>query len=84
MADRDNGAAMRRRERQLHSWWRHEQQSIAAVLATVSHHSYPKADTANAAIRGQNIGTSTGVGPAEHFELSDGGRPTAWTRPASG
>ena len=33
MAERD-GAAMRRRQRRLRSWWRHEQQSIAAVLAT--------------------------------------------------
>ena len=30
------------------------------VLATVSHHSYSKVDTANAALRGQKIGTSTG------------------------
>ena len=30
MADRDSGAAMRRRQRRLRSWWRHEQQLIAA------------------------------------------------------
>ena len=30
---------MRRRQRRLRSWWRHEQQSIAAALATALHHS---------------------------------------------
>ena len=70
-------AAQRRKQRRLRSWWRHEQQSIAAVLATVSHHSFSKVDTANAALRGQKIGTSTEVGNAEFFELfSDDGRPT--------
>ena len=58
--------------------------SIAAVLATVSHHSYSKVDTANAALRGQKIGTSTEVGPAEYYELSsDDGRPTGGERPAA-
>ena len=58
--------------------------SIAAVLATVSHHSVSKVDTANAAQRGQKIGTSTGVVPAEYFELSsDYGRPTGGERPAA-
>ena len=65
-------AAQRRKLRRLRSWWRHEQQSIAAVLATVSHHSYFKVDTANAAQRGQKIGTSTGVGLAEYYELHVG------------
>ena len=38
---------------------------------------HSKVDTANAALRGQKLGTSTEVGPAEHFELSsDDGRPT--------
>ena len=32
-------AAQRRKQRRLRSWWRHEQQSIAAALATYSHHS---------------------------------------------
>ena len=56
-------AAQRRKQKRMRSWWRHEQQSTAAVL--VSHHSYPKVDTANAALRGQKIGTNTGVGPTE-------------------
>ena len=32
-------AAQRRKQRRLRSWWRHEQQSIAAALATFTHHS---------------------------------------------
>ena len=34
-----SGAAQRRRQRRLSSWWRHERQSIASVLATFQHHS---------------------------------------------
>ena len=34
-----DGAAKRRRLRRLRSWWRHEQQTVAAVLATYQHHS---------------------------------------------
>ena len=45
MVDGD-GAAKRRRQRRLRSWLRHEQQTVAAVLATVSHHSYPALRTA--------------------------------------
>ena len=81
--ERASGAAWRRRQRRLRSWWRHEQRSVAA-LATVTHHSHSKVGTANAALRGQETGTSTRVGPAEYNELSsDDGRPTAGTRPAS-
>ena len=36
------GAAKRRRLRRLRSWWRHEQQTVAAVLATYQHHSAPR------------------------------------------
>ena len=65
-------AAQRRKQRRLRSWWRHEQQSIAAVLATVTHHSFDKVGTANAALRGQKTGTSTrGPAAAEYFSLSD-------------
>ena len=34
-------AAQRRRQRRLRSWWRHEQQSIAAALATSQHQLSP-------------------------------------------
>ena len=35
-------AAQRRKQRRLRSWWRHEQQTVAAVLATFQHHSAPR------------------------------------------
>ena len=57
---------------------------MAAVLATVTHHSHSKVGTANDAPRGQRTVTSTRVGPAEYFELSsDDGRPTGGERPAA-
>ena len=34
------GAAMRRRQRRLRAWARHERLSIAMALSTVEHHSY--------------------------------------------
>ena len=37
-----DGAAKRRRLRRLRSWCRHEQQTVAAVLATYQHHSAPR------------------------------------------
>ena len=53
------GAAWRRRQRRLRSWLRHEQQTVAAVLATVSHHSYSKVDTAHDGLRAQRTVTIT-------------------------
>ena len=35
-------AAQRRRQRRLRSWYRHEQQTVAAALATYQHHSAPR------------------------------------------
>ena len=68
----------------LRSWWRHEQQTVAVVLATVTHHSHSKVGTAYDAPRGQKKVTSTRVGPAEYYELSsDDGRPTGGERPAA-
>ena len=64
MVDGD-GAAKRRRQRRLRSWLRHEQQTVAAVLATVSHHSYPKVDTAHDGLRALRTVTSTREG-VEH------------------
>ena len=43
----------RRRQRRLRSLWRHEQQTVAAVLAAVTHHSHSKVGTAYDAPRGQ-------------------------------
>ena len=56
----DCGAAMRRRQRRLRAWARHERLSIAMALATVEHHSF--GPTANAAPRGQTTGTSAREG----------------------
>ena len=51
--DVERGAAWRRRQRRLRSWWRYEQRTVAAVLAAVTHHSHSTVGTANAALRGQ-------------------------------
>ena len=82
MAERD-GAAMRRRQRRLRSWWRHEQQSIAAVLATVSHHSYPQVDTAYDGLRAQRTVTSTGEVEAHEVNAAPRGQkePPPGARP---
>ena len=54
------------------------------MLATVSHHSFSKVDTANAALRGQKIGTHRGGPCRVFFELfSDDGMPTGEERPAA-
>ena len=82
--DAGTSAAKRRRERRLRSWWRHERMSIAAVLASVSHHSYPQVDNKNDAPGGQKTVASTRVGLAEFYELSSGGgRPTGSERPVA-
>ena len=52
-------SARRRRERRLRSWLRHEQQSIAAVLAN---HSFDKVGTASGVLRNQKTATRTGKG----------------------
>ena len=36
---RVTGAAQRRKQRRIRSWWRHEQVSVAAAFATALHHS---------------------------------------------
>ena len=65
-ADGGTGSARRRRERRLRSWLRHEQQSIAAVLATVTHHSFDKLGTASGVPR--NRKTATRAGKGEEYE----------------
>ena len=37
------GSAVRRRERRVRSWWRHEQASVSMALVTAGNHSYRKA-----------------------------------------
>ena len=65
-ADGGTLSARRRRERRLRSWLRHEQQSIAAVLATVTHHSFDKVGTASGVLR--NRKTATRTGKEEEYE----------------
>ena len=78
------GSALRRRERRLRSFWRHEQMAIQMVLATVTHHSFGKVGTARAALRGQKQGTRTVQGEEHELHhtakfrttpLPSGGRP---------
>ena len=38
----EHGAAWRRRQRRLRSWWRHEHQSVAMALSAAAHHSFDK------------------------------------------
>ena len=77
--DRSSGAAKRRRQRRLRSWWRHERMSVAAALVEATHHSFPKGGWSEAykAPRGPKT-VSAQVEP-ELFELSDeepgGARP---------
>ena len=79
------GAAQRRRQRRLRSWLRHEQQTVAAVLATVSHHSFPKVDTAHDGLRALRTVTSTreGVEHEKHVGLRAQKRPLPGVRPGS-
>ena len=76
------GAAMRRRQRRLRVWARHERLSIAMALATVEHHSY--GPIANAAPRGQMTGTSAREGEVreQHYGLRAQKRPLPGMRPA--
>ena len=73
---------MRRRQRRLRAWARHEWLSIAMALATVEHHSY--GPTANAAPRGQTTGTSAREGEVreQHYGLRAQKRPLPGMRPA--
>ena len=76
------GAAMRRRQRRLRAWARHERLSIAMALATVEHHS--SGPTANAAPRGQTTSTSAREGEVreQHHGLRAQKRPLPGMRPA--
>ena len=70
-----DGAAKRRRLRRLRSWWRHEQQTVAAVLATMQHHSAP---------RGQKAATKASEGEIreQYYGLRAQERPLPGMRPA--
>ena len=79
MADRVAGAAMRRLQRRLRSWWRHEQQSIAMALAAAQHHSAQKSagPVSHNVLRNQNTareGTEY-YAMSEHFDVVGAGWP---------
>ena len=63
-AERATGAALRRRQRRLRSWLRHERQSVAMELAAALHHSRDaRSDVVHEALRGQKT-ASSGKRPA--------------------
>ena len=80
MTDRASGAVWRRRQRRTVL-------VVATRAADIGCGDPPfvlQGGHCERRLSGQKIGTSTGVGPAEYFELStDDGRPTAGMRPAS-
>ena len=83
-ADGGTGSARRRKERRLRSWLRHEQQPTAAVLATVTHHSFGKVGTASGVLRNQKTATRTGNGEEyeTHFTAVIQKTPPPWGKPA--
>ena len=71
-------AAQRRKQRRLRSWYRHEQLTVAAALATFSHHSAPRSTTARArgGARDEVHGRAPDDAPpqepgTQHFKLDD-------------
>ena len=63
-AERASGAAKRRRERRLRSWWRHERMTVAAELAVALHHSRGDGPAVpHEALRGQTPASSVGRRP---------------------
>ena len=67
----------------MRSWWRREQQSIRTVLATVSHHSFGRVDTAHGPLRSQKAATRTEAAGAQYFSLDDEELRVAGERPAA-
>ena len=61
----EHGAAWRRRQQRLRSWWRHEQQSVTMALSAAAHHSYDKV-AAGAKYNGLRAQTTDRAGEAAH------------------
>ena len=71
MADGAGTSAMRRRQRRLISWLRHERQTVAMELATALHHSRDaRSEVAHEALRGQKT-ASSGTRPEPLVEVSE-------------
>ena len=56
------GSAVRRRERRMRSWWRHEQASVRMAMITAGHHSYRKP-------AGIEIGVQAGTPLFNNFDM---------------
>ena len=71
MADGAGTSAMRRRQRRLRSWLRHERQTVAMELAAAVHHSRDaRSEVAHEALRGQKTANS-GTRPEPLEEVSE-------------
>ena len=65
-----DGAAKGRRLRRLRSsWWRHEQQTVAAVLATVTHHSFGRERSTSCTTRRSSGRLLSQLGAGQHLCL---------------
>ena len=86
--DRATGAAKRRRERRLRSWWRHEAQSVQAAVVSALHHSRDVVPAKNVVLRGQKKTTEKGEAGLETHSglraptpLPPGMRPASLAEP---
>ena len=80
--ERDSGAAMRRRERRLRSWAKHERQTVGMALAEALHHSAPRRPkTARAGVR---PGVLEDPGPRRETEHEQHAAPQGPKLPSPG
>ena len=74
MADRDSGAAMRRRQRRLLQFMRHERLTVAMGLAEMTHHSAPQRQMTARAGGGEARDALYGRAPEDASPLAAGAR----------
>ena len=70
------GSAVRRRERRMRAWWRHEQASVRMAMIIAGHHSYRKA-------AGIEIGVQAGIPLAPVTEYVAPAPAVDWDVPAT-
>ena len=73
------GAAMRRRQRRLRSWLRHERMTVAMTLAEMTHHAAPRGP--NMARAGEEVEHATHSGPRAQKTPPPGERPGILAEP---
>ena len=79
---RVTGAAQRRKQRWIRSWWRHEQVSVAAAVATALHHSSQRGGGVVCRRTGTGDGGNReGEVHEKHVGLRAQKRPLPGTRP---